>query len=1667
MRKLFSLKFLCLLCIVGQNINASGQTNPTAQSLPYTQSFGSLTGSTTVYPAGFQGWGFGSTAITTSFNTAAPTADQVLAGATNTTTSGFVGDMNTKMGVLATGTNIKAICLAINTTALTNISVSYLAATQRQQTTDRIGELGVQYRIGTSGTFTNITGSTYQNNGAVNNTTGTASVNPATVTFTLPVACVNQAVVQLRWIQRDVSGANGRPSFSIDDISITGSPLISSNADLSNLILSNGTLAPVFAASTISYTASVANNITTITATPTASDANATITVNGNAVASGSPSTAIPLNVGSNTVTTVVTAQDAVTIKTYTVTVTRAAAGIPTVTATAALPDFGNICTTTTGGPNSFTLGGIDLDGSNISIGALNGFSYCETIGGTYTTTLSFSYSGSAFTGKIIYVKFDPTAVQSYNGTISLSGGGLAAAYSVVATGSGVNTKPTVTTGGSSAVAATTATVAATINATGCTAVTVYGIEYSTASGFPDGTGTPIVASNLAAGNYSVNLTGLAPNTRYYYKAYATNGAGTSYGTQQFFTNTPLPVPMAFQPSLTYLETFADIANWSPSFFVSGIGANHFGGLSATATAPATGLPDATKITAASNSFQTGLFLSSGGVQKGTDQIPPTPSIVLLSTGSPDNTTSAAIDFYLDFTGVNANTLSFDYASLNNSTGNRNGSLRVYATVDGITFTEIPFADVLDFTNNAAISGSKNNIALPAIFNNSATARLRFYYHNGSGNTGSGSRPKISITNLKITAVATTPCAAPTAAPTNLTFGTITDVSIAGSFTAASPAADEYLVVASVNSSLTGNPIDGQIYNVGDNLGDGTVVARSNGNSFTATGLTPLTQYYFFVFPLNSVCTGGPLYNIASLLSGTATTIAGLPPCAAPASQPTGLVFGTIGVNSIAGSFTASTPAADEYLVVRSTSATLSNSPVNVQMYNAGDVLGNGVIVERSASTSFTANGLAPNTQYYFFVFSISSQACINGPVYNIVSPLSGTQTTQPLPPCAAPSAQPTQFGLTPSNTAVSGTFAGVVDADAYLVIRSISPTLSASPVDNTDYNVGDPFGGGVVVANSNLTTFLNTNLTANTTYYYFVFAANKNCSGGTKYAVGASLTNSIVTTNILTNNYYFGTLHSHSDYSDGNQDHPGYTPTDDYTYAMTAQCMDFLGISEHNHFSSPNNPGNTIALYHSGPTEANTFTSAHPGFLALYGMEWGVISGGGHVVVYGDGMDDLWGWESGSGGWGASNNYDVYVPKSIYTGNTGLFKTVNDNVAKNTFATLAHPNLTDYNNLAGGAYDAVADNAIIGSAVESGPATSTNTTYSNPGSSMSYLWYYQTLLSKGYHLGPTIDHDNHNTTFGHATYSRTAIVSPALTKTDIISAMRNMHFYATQDCDSKVDFTVNTKIMGSTVSDRFAPNIAVTLTDATTTTATAVIRVMYGVPGSNILPVKIDSVIGNTLNFTDVNLPNNSSGYYYVDITNGTSRIVTSPIWYNRSDASGGPLAVKLNSFNVQKIDNSAKITWSTEQETNSSHFVIERSVDGRTWNSIATVAAAGTSTHRINYSIYDNAPMRGINYYRLKEVDKDAKYDYSAIEKALFNSNYTAEVVPNPTTDFINLDIAKAGTQPSKIQVLNTAGKLVYQTTSAQSHVQINTAGMSKGLYYVKVVDVDNVTTLKVVVQ
>ena len=98
----------------------------------------------------------------------------------------------------------------------------------------------------------------------------------------------------------------------------------SSDATLSGLTISDGTLTPAFDPSRTAYTATVAYSVASVTVTPTVNESNATVAVNGSGVTSGSPSQAISLTAGQSTnVNVVVTAQDGVTTTTYTIAVSR------------------------------------------------------------------------------------------------------------------------------------------------------------------------------------------------------------------------------------------------------------------------------------------------------------------------------------------------------------------------------------------------------------------------------------------------------------------------------------------------------------------------------------------------------------------------------------------------------------------------------------------------------------------------------------------------------------------------------------------------------------------------------------------------------------------------------------------------------------------------------------------------------------------------------------------------------------------------------------------------------------------------------------------------------------------------------------------------------------------------------------------------------------------------------------------------------------------------------------------------------------------------------------------------------------------------------------------------------------------------------------------------
>ena len=307
--------------------------------------------------------------------------------------------------------------------------------------------------------------------------------------------------------------------------------------------------------------------------------------------------------------------------------------------------------------------------------------------------------------------------------------------------------------------------------------------------------------------------------------------------------------------------------------------------------------------------------------------------------------------------------------------------------------------------------------------------------------------------------------------------------------------------------------------------GDARIVIRINGDSISQI-VVPTTATAAQTSPVFNINRSGS-FNLELVQANPANssgprvaiddvtwTAFNSTPCSSPSTQPTALSFSNISTNSLNGSFTPAAPSADKYLVLMSTSSTLSQPPVNGTTYSEDDVLGNALVLSQSAASSFAATGLSSGTTYHFFVFAYND-LCIGGPTYNLSNPLTGSATTATPSVCATPGATVTNVAFsTIGNNSISGTFAAATGADSYLVLVSTSNTLGFTPTNNNPYPEGQTLGNGRVVKAGAGTSFLAGNLTPNTPYFFYFFAfSNANCTGGPLY------NNTVATANATTTN--------------------------------------------------------------------------------------------------------------------------------------------------------------------------------------------------------------------------------------------------------------------------------------------------------------------------------------------------------------------------------------------------------------------------------------------------------------------------------------------------------------------------------------------------------------------
>jgi photosystem II stability/assembly factor-like uncharacterized protein len=165
--------------------------------------------------------------------------------------------------------------------------------------------------------------------------------------------------------------------------------------------------------------------------------------------------------------------------------------------------------------------------------------------------------------------------------------------------------------------------------------------------------------------------------------------------------------------------------------------------------------------------------------------------------------------------------------------------------------------------------------------------------------------------------------------------------------------------------------------------------------------------------------------------------------------------------------------------------------------------------------------------------------------------------------------------------------------------------------------------------------------------------------------------------------------------------------------------------------------------------------------------------------------------------------------------------------------------------------------------------------------------------------------------------------------------------------------------------------------------------------------------------------------------------------------------LPVTLYSFNAEQEKAVNKLEWITAMELNLSHFEIQRSGDGIRFNEIGSVTAKNLPG---SYDFYDNMPLNGANYYRLKVMDKDGKFAYSEIKKLSNATQLKVNIVPNPTVNnTLSISIINDENTVADLLVISADSKVLLKqklniVNGLVSH-EVNISNLAGGVYFLEI--------------
>ena len=168
--------------------------------------------------------------------------------------------------------------------------------------------------------------------------------------------------------------------------------------------------------------------------------------------------------------------------------------------------------------------------------------------------------------------------------------------------------------------------------------------------------------------------------------------------------------------------------------------------------------------------------------------------------------------------------------------------------------------------------------------------------------------------------------------------------------------------------------------------------------------------------------------------------------------------------------------------------------------------------------------------------------------------------------------------------------------------------------------------------------------------------------------------------------------------------------------------------------------------------------------------------------------------------------------------------------------------------------------------------------------------------------------------------------------------------------------------------------------------------------------------------------------------------------------------LPVKLTSFTAAETNGKININWKSASESNMVNYVVEASTDGIVFNRIVKVVKPLNLADGADYSITDDQPNNGVNYYRLK-MQEAVSVSYSEVRMVtLNNKSLTVQVYPNPASKEIKVQLPVSTKSQVTLQIVGVDGTIAQRVnvnTANGSIFSLNIEKLVKGMYVLQVRD------------